>query len=164
MQYIFIINEVIQYYRNKNSDVYVCMLDASKTFVKVNYKKLFNLLYKGFFCTNPIINIKWGNQISCNVSISNGIKQGGILSFVFLTIYVDVLFIMLKDSGLGCYTGTNFMGATGYADDTTLTPASVMSLKKTLHICSGFGDTYDYTFNLSISLFLIVTLGINLMA
>ena len=37
---------------------------------------------------------------------------------------------MMKDRGLGCYIGANFMGAVGYADDITLIAPSVMSLKK----------------------------------
>ena len=75
--------------------------------------------------TNQIISVKWGSQHSCNVSISNAIKQGGILSPLLFTIYIDV-----KDRGLGCHIGANFMGAVGYADDITLIAPSVMSLKK----------------------------------
>ena len=56
---------------------------------------------------------------------------------------------MLKDSGLGCHIGTNFMGAVGYADDIALIAPSVMSLKKMLHICDRFGGSYDVTFNVS---------------
>ena len=53
MQCTFVVNEVIQYYRSKNSDVYVMLLDASKAFDKVRYMKLFNLLCKGGLC--PVI-------------------------------------------------------------------------------------------------------------
>ena len=142
------------------SDVYVMLLDASKAFDKVHYMKLFNLLCQRGLCpvicrlllyvyTNQTINVKWGSQCSCNVSISNGVKQGGILSPFLFTIYIDVLFTMLKDSGLGCHIGTNFMGAVGYADDIALIAPSVMSLKKMLHICDRFGGSYDVTFNVS---------------
>ena len=55
----------------------------------------------------------------------------------------------MKDSGLGCHIGTNFMGAVGYADDIVLLAPSVMSLKKMLHICDRFGGSYDVTFNVS---------------
>ena len=56
---------------------------------------------------------------------------------------------MLKDSGLGCYIGTNFMGAVGYVDDIDLIAPSVMSLKKMLHIYDRCGCSYDVTFNVS---------------
>ena len=160
MQCTFVVNEIIQYYRNRNSDVYVMLLDASKAFDKVHYLKLFNLLCKREFCpmlcrlllyiyTSQIISVKWGSKHSCDVPVSNGVKQGGILSPVLFTIYIDVLFDMLRASGLGCYIGTKFMGAVGYADDITLLAPSVMSLKKMLQICDIFGASYDVTFNVT---------------
>ena len=41
VQCISIIKEVIKYYVNQNSCVYKCMLDASKTFDRVNLVVLF---------------------------------------------------------------------------------------------------------------------------
>ena len=40
----FIVLETIQYYRNTNSNVYVSLLDCSKAFDLVNYKKMFSCL------------------------------------------------------------------------------------------------------------------------
>ena len=68
----FVVNEVIQYYKNRNSNVYITMLDASKAFDKVNYVKLFKLLIKMGLCplycrfmvnlyTLQSLNVKWGN-------------------------------------------------------------------------------------------------------
>ena len=37
----FVVNEIIQYYLNNDSNVYVTLLDASKAFDRVNYVKLF---------------------------------------------------------------------------------------------------------------------------
>ena len=42
--YTFLLEEVIQYYKNNNTDVYVIILDASKAFDIVEYVKLFHLL------------------------------------------------------------------------------------------------------------------------
>ena len=53
MQCTFVVNKVIQYYRNKNSDVYAMLLGTSKAFDKVHYMKLFNLLCKRGLC--PVI-------------------------------------------------------------------------------------------------------------
>ena len=46
--------------------------------------------------TNQMISIKWGSQ---HFFISNDVKQGGILSPVLFTMYIDVLFTILKESG-----------------------------------------------------------------
>ena len=41
-----ILKEVCSYYQYRNTDVFVCMLDASKAFDRVHYGKLFDLLRK----------------------------------------------------------------------------------------------------------------------
>ena len=53
--------------------------------------------------------------------MSNGVKQGGVLSPLQFSIYIDNLFVQLKHSGLGCYLGSTFTGAFGYADDVEIT-------------------------------------------
>ena len=46
----FAVSEVIQYYLNNSSDVFVMFLDASKAFDRVEYVKLFGLLRKNGLC------------------------------------------------------------------------------------------------------------------
>ena len=53
MQCTFVMNKIIQYYRNKNCDVYVMFLDASKAFGRVHYVKLFKVLSDKDLC--PLI-------------------------------------------------------------------------------------------------------------
>ena len=43
-QCTFASNEIVQYYINNKSTVYVLMLDCSKAFDRVNYIKLFSIL------------------------------------------------------------------------------------------------------------------------
>ena len=53
-------------------------------------------------------------------SLNNGVKQGGVLSPILFSIYIDSLLQKLKDSGLGCHVGRTFAGAFDYADDLAL--------------------------------------------
>ena len=46
----FAVSEVIQYYLNNSSDVFVMLLDASKAFDRVELMKLFGLLRKKGLC------------------------------------------------------------------------------------------------------------------
>ena len=39
-----VLKETVQYYLNRNTSVYACILDASKAFDKVHFGKLFKLL------------------------------------------------------------------------------------------------------------------------
>ena len=130
MQCTFVMNEIIQYYRNKNSDVSLCPL-------------ICRLLYCIY--ARQTFSVRWGGKSSRLVSISNGIRQGGILSPTLFTIYMDSLFSQLRLSGFGCHIGNSFMGAVGYADDVAILAQSVQSLKK--NIGDSFGKYYSVLFN-----------------
>ena len=39
-----VLKELVQHYREGNSDVYCCLLDASKAFDRIHYGELFTLL------------------------------------------------------------------------------------------------------------------------
>ncbi len=101
-QCTFVINEIIQYYRNHNTNVFVTLLDASRAFDRVEYVKLFKVLIaKGIFpivarflvnmYTNQCIRVKWGNTYSDKYTIVNGVKQGGVMSPLLFTVYIDEL-------------------------------------------------------------------------
>ena len=82
--------------------------------------------------------IKWGNVKSDHVFVSNGLKQGGILSPILFTVYMDILFLKLKERRIGCFIGDMFFGAIGYADDTALLAPSLSALRQMLQICDEF--------------------------
>ena len=52
--------------------------------------------------------------------VSNGVRQGGVLSPMLFAVYIDSLLEMLEASGVGCYSGGCFVGAVCYADDIVL--------------------------------------------
>ena len=88
---IFTVKNVSKYYTQQHSPVFTCFLDASKAFDKINNFKLFRKLLD---CKTPIaivrislfwyskqtVCIKWGTCMSDYFCISNGVRQGGILS------------------------------------------------------------------------------------
>ena len=43
---IFALQQTIQYFNNRSSNVYIASLDASKAFDRVNHFKLYSILYK----------------------------------------------------------------------------------------------------------------------
>ena len=56
--------------------------------------------------TNQLCHVKWGGKNSASFPISNGVKQGGVISALLFSLYVDALFLLLKKSGLGCHVGS----------------------------------------------------------
>ena len=117
--------KVIDYYENNGSYVYRCMLDASKAFDKVNlmYSRglcpiYLRLLIKMFEEQN--MRIRWNNTVTDYCTISNGVKQGGVLSSVLFSIYLDQLISQLRHLGMGCYMHDLPTGVFIHADDITL--------------------------------------------
>ena len=47
--------------------------------------------------------IRWNNCISNMYKLTNGVKQGAVLSPILFTIYIDGLFYELKRAGVGCH-------------------------------------------------------------
>ena len=150
--------ETVNYYVNRNSDVFSCLLDASKAFDKVHYGKLFQLLVKRDVpyivirllfdsYTRQNVLVSWNSCSTRSFTVMNGVKRGGVLSPILFIVYIDELIVTLSESGLGCHLGTHYVGALGYADDLTLISPSLRSLNKMLNMCQQFADEYNVTFN-----------------
>ena len=163
----FCIDETVKYYNNNNSDVYVVLLDASKAFDMVDHCKLFEVLLSKNMCPmllrllyymyfNQNLAVKWNNVDSnSNFSCTNGVKQGGVLSPILFTMYIDILLQRLKASKLGCHIGTAYGGALGYADDVALVAPTLAAVKSMLGICESFAKEYNLKFNASKSQLLL---------
>ncbi len=93
--------------------------------------------------TNQVVRVKWNRYKTSAFKIWNGVKQGGVLSPVLFTLYIDELLIRLKQSGLGCYIGHTFDGAFGYADDVNLLSPTRKSMNLMLRIAWQYGIDYD---------------------
>ena len=153
-----IIKEVVSYYNSNCSSVYCTLLDATKAFDRVNYCKLFKLLiarkipsvvlrfllqmYTGFKAC-----IYWNGFLSNMFVISNGVKQGGILSPLLFCVYFDVLIDRLTQSGYGCYIGLVFLAVLAYADDIVLLAPTATAMRHLLAICDIFAADFDVMFN-----------------
>ena len=57
------------------------------------------------------MSVRWDKVVSQPFKAGNGVKQGGVLSPILFTLYLNVLMDMLKSSGFGCYDGNVFVGA-----------------------------------------------------
>ena len=51
------------------------------------------------------MNIRWGNTVSSSFHVTNGVKQGGIISPVLFNAYMDDLSTSLNNSGNGGHIG-----------------------------------------------------------
>ena len=112
------LKEAVLKYRSLNSNyVYSCFLDASKAFDRVSHYVLFDKLLKRgvplyvvriliFWYTSQTMYVRWNNVLSSGFGVSNGVRQGGILSSYLFCVYMDDLSIKLNDIKVGCTIGT----------------------------------------------------------
>ena len=90
--------------------------------------------------------VQWGSSLSNGFSVSNGVRQGGVLSPYLFAVYLGLL-EELSNSGVGCYWGSSFVGALAYADDVVLLAPCASALRCMLSICSTFASHHGLVFN-----------------
>ena len=100
-----------------------------------------------FWYTKQSLMIRWGDMLSEPFTVSNGIKQGGILSPYLFNIYVDGLSMNLNDSGVGCMAGIELINHLSYADDMVLLAPSKKALQTLLDICTNYALCHDIIYN-----------------
>ena len=137
--------ESTNYFTNRGSPIYMCLLDLTKAFDHVKHHILFKklslklppvflrIVIVSYLC--QICSVKWENFYSDKFSVSNGVRQGAVASPLYFNIYLVDLFAEMRDSGLGCYIDGFFYGLLGYADDCALISPSRDGLQRMLDIC-----------------------------
>ena len=85
-------------------------------------------------------------------SLSNGVKQGGILSPKLFNMYVNDLSLKLNNSLIGGSINNKFLNHIFYADDLCLISLSTSAMQQLLYICEEYGQTNDIVFNVNKSM------------
>ena len=100
-----------------------------------------------FMYTRQSLRVMWGNTVSSEFTVSNGVKQGGVLSPILFAIYTDGLLKRLEETGVGCHMGSRFTGALAYADDITLLAPCKSTLSILVSVCEKYASEFDILFN-----------------
>ena len=143
--------ETLSYFLRNNSEIFSCM---TKTFNLVKFSFLFKTLIDKnlsvifirlllFMYVNQSVNIRWNNNFSEKFSLSNGVKQGMVLSALFYCIYMSGLFEKLKERRTGCWVNTDYLGILGYSDDNLLLSPSIEGLQDMLNTCEEYAKDQD---------------------
>ena len=147
--------------------MYVTMLDASKAFDKVNHSKLFGkLIDRG--CPAFIVRIlyhwygtqqftiRWCQGFSSYFTLSNGVKQGGILSPHPFNVYMDDLSVNLNKLQIGCLYAGTLINHLMYADDLCIFSPNVAALRKLTDCCAKYGELFNFTYNAKKSFCMVI--------
>lgn len=136
----------------------MCVMDMTKAFDHVRHSSLFwKLLERGI---PPIFirllqkmyekqeaNVRWNDRLSHKFPISNGVKQGAVLSPKLYCTYIDGIFDLLRKNRTGCWVNGTFTGIVGYADDLLLLSPSLSGLQEMVKSCEEFAKTHNLTYS-----------------
>ena len=140
----FILKETIGHYLNDGSDVYAAFIDLTKAFDRVDHfilcKKLMNYGFPCIFVkliaswySNQNVQVCYDNKLSSEWLLKSGVRQGGILSPLLFSIYIDDIIKNLSSSRIGCMLGIHWSNVIAYADDLVLLSPSLLGLKELLN-------------------------------
>jgi len=91
--------------------------------------------------------IKWGKHFSEPFHVSNGVRQGGVLSPYLFAVYLDDLSNELNNIKAGCYIGEVLLNHLMFADDICVFCPSVRWLQRILDVCQTYAESHGIIFN-----------------
>ena len=94
-----------------------------------------------------MITIKWNNVFSTCFSITNGVRQSGILSPYLFNIYMDLLSVKLNQLDIGCCIGDKCLNNLMFADDICCFAPSFKRLQRLVDTCFEFAAKHNIVFN-----------------
>ena len=169
---IYALSELIEYFKSRSTSVYVAFLDASKAFDKISHWTLFRKLIDRnvpmylikilcYWYQHQLMSVRWGYSISNVFNVTNGVRQGGILSPKLFNIYIDGLSNILNNSSIGGSLGGKRINHMLYADDLCIVSLSSAGLQKLLSICDEYCASHSITFNVKKSVCMFFKCTVN---
>ena len=144
----WVVNETINYFNNRDTPVFSCFLDLTKAFDLVIFSKLFSKLRDkigsifirllAYIYVFQSCCVEWCGIKSKMFNVSNGVRQGAVISPILFSLYIDDLFTELSQSGFGCFINNVFYGILGYADDLVLLSPDRYGLQCMLDLAKSF--------------------------
>ncbi len=154
---LYVFKENILHHQTMNIPLYICFLDFSKAFDKINKTILLHKLYDQIniffwimlynYINHAHIIIRNNGKNSAFIKVTRGVKQGGPASPTLFAIYINKMIIEVVKLGLVCTMYKITVGVVCYADDTTITSYSLLDLKFNLIKISQYCKEHEIKLN-----------------
>ena len=152
------LKQLLHTYRSKNSPMFICFLDASKAFDRVRHFKLFQILTErkvpvylirllAFWYSNQDMCVKWNHSRSNYFSVTNGVRQGSLLSPALFNVYLDKISQRLNTVNSGCCQANHIINHLIFADDMCLFAPSAKGLQRLLYECQEEASFLEILYN-----------------
>ena len=154
----WLVIESLAHFSRNHSDVFGCFMDMKKAFDMVKHSSLFKKLNERglppiitrlllVMYQNQSAKVRWESSISDSFAITNGVKQGAVLSAILFCVYIDDLLKELRRNGDGCWINNNFVGIIVYADDIVLLSPCIDGLQRMIDTCSNYAKKHNLSFS-----------------
>ena len=94
-----------------------------------------------YWYANQTMCVRWSGIVSQGFHVTNGVRQGGILSPYLFNVYLDDLSIALSACRTGCCVGNSLINHLMYADDLVIFSPSSIGLRALITVCRGANST-----------------------
>ena len=150
--------ETVDLFLKNGSEVFSCAMDMTKAFDLTLHSLLFKKMIAAgfpvifirlfiFIYVHQTANVRWNGEVSTAFTMTNGVRQGAVLSAIAYCFYCENLFAILKQRRSGCWVLGNFHGIFGYSDDNWLLAPSLNALQDMLNTCEEYAASHNLQFS-----------------
>lgn len=151
---IFIIRQITEKAIEFNKTAFMCFIDLTQAFDRVQLTDVITLLHKRNIHPNIIriieeLNtenftyVRTANKLSNKIPLTNGIRQGDSLSPILFNIIMDEIIHEVKQAGRGYRMGDKDIRIVCYADDAVIISEDEDNLQRLLYKFEQIAATFN---------------------